>query len=58
MIETKILKINHNDAEKLKEAADIIKNGGVVAIPTETVYGLDASVYDENAVIKIFKAKG
>lgn len=58
MIETKILKINHNDAEKLKEAADIIKNGGVVAIPTETVYGLAASVYDENAVKKIFKAKG
>ena len=39
-------------------AADIIKNGGLVAIPTETVYGLGANGLDENAVAKIFEAKG
>ena len=39
-------------------AADIIKNGGLVAIPTETVYGLGANGLDENAVMKIFEAKG
>ena len=39
-------------------AADIIKTGGLVAIPTETVYGLGANGMDENAVAKIFEAKG
>ena len=39
-------------------AADIIKKGGLVAIPTETVYGLGANGLDEQAVIKIFEAKG
>ena len=39
-------------------AADIIKKGGLVAIPTETVYGLGANGLDEQAVTKIFEAKG
>lgn len=39
-------------------AAEIIKNGGLVAIPTETVYGLGANGLDEAAVAKIFQAKG
>ena len=44
--------------EDLVIAADIIKNGGLVGIPTETVYGLGANALDENAVEKIFVAKG
>lgn len=40
------------------EAAEFIKQGGIVAFPTETVYGLGANVFDEKAVEKIFKAKG
>jgi tRNA A37 threonylcarbamoyladenosine synthetase subunit TsaC/SUA5/YrdC len=39
-------------------AGDILKNGGVVAIPTETVYGLAANALDEVAVGRIFEAKG
>lgn len=39
-------------------AAEIIRNGGLVAIPTETVYGLGANALDEEAVAKIFLAKG
>ncbi len=39
-------------------AAQIIKNGGLVAIPTETVYGLGANGLDEQAVASIFTAKG
>ncbi len=39
-------------------AADIIKQGGLVAIPTETVYGLGANGLDPDAVAKIFLAKG
>ena len=39
-------------------AAEIITKGGLVAIPTETVYGLGANGLDEEAVAKIFEAKG
>lgn len=46
------------DIENIKKAAEIIKNGGTVAFPTETVYGLGANALDVNAVNKIFAAKG
>ena len=46
------------DSQTPETAAQIIKNGGLVAIPTETVYGLGANGLDENAVAKIFEAKG
>ena len=39
-------------------AAEILKNGGLVALPTETVYGLGANGLDERAVASIFEAKG
>lgn len=38
-------------------AAEILKNGGIVAIPTETVYGLAGNAYDPKALAKIFEAK-
>lgn len=47
--------LNEDQAE---EAAEIIKSGGIIAIPTETVYGLAASVYNTGAIKKIFEAKG
>lgn len=43
--------------EKIKIAAQIIKNGGIVVFPTETVYGLGADAFNEKAVEKIFKVK-
>ncbi len=42
----------------IKECGEILKNGGLVAIPTETVYGLAANALDGEAVKKIFVAKG
>ena len=39
------------------EAAQIIREGGIVAFPTETVYGLGADVFNEEAIAKIFEAK-
>ncbi|HXG84164.1 MAG TPA: L-threonylcarbamoyladenylate synthase [Pyrinomonadaceae bacterium] len=39
------------------EAAEFIKRGGIVAFPTETVYGLGANVFDADAIAKIFEAK-
>ena len=47
-----------NDPLCAETAAQIIKNGGLVAIPTETVYGLGANGLNEDAVLKIFEAKG
>ncbi len=59
-METKLLKV---DTIKLQEdsifaAANILKKGGLVAIPTETVYGLAANALDADAVTAIFTAKG
>ena len=44
--------------EKIEEAGNIIKKGGLVLFPTETVYGIGANGLDENAVKNIFIAKG
>ena len=54
----KTLFLPAQQAGTAETAANIIKNGGLVAIPTETVYGLGANGLDENAVKKIFEAKG
>lgn len=57
---TKYLKVDslYPNIIVLKEAAEIIRNGGLVAFPTETVYGLGADGFNEDAVEKIFIAKG
>ena len=47
-----------SDTDNLQQAAQILKDGGLVAAPTETVYGLCANALDEAAVKKIYKAKG
>ncbi len=58
-METKHLYAKDETAiEAINAAAAILSNGGLVAIPTETVYGLAASAFDEKAVANIFKAKG
>ncbi len=43
--------------KEIREAASIIISGGVIAFPTETVYGLGANAFDEKAVKKIFEIK-
>ncbi|MBQ0135938.1 MAG: threonylcarbamoyl-AMP synthase [Oscillospiraceae bacterium] len=52
-METKLL-----TSKQVKEAGAILKEGGLVGIPTETVYGLAANALDGKAVAKIFEAKG
>ena len=44
--------------ENIKTAAKIIADGGLVVMPTETVYGLGANALDKNAVTNVYKAKG
>jgi L-threonylcarbamoyladenylate synthase len=58
-METRVVKVDADkpDEELLKEAARLIKNGEVVAFPTETVYGLGADATNSKAVIKIFEVK-
>ena len=43
---------------KINELKDIVLNGGLIGLPTETVYGLAANATDEEAVAKIYEAKG
>ena len=59
-MQTEVLKVDplNPDKEKIRKAAEIIRKGGLVAFPTETVYGLGANALDRRAVTKIFKAKG
>lgn len=59
-MKTIIRKINENeiDAEILREAGEILLSGGLVAFPTETVYGLGANALDEQAAKKTYAAKG
>lgn len=54
-METKILQA---DDDNIAVCADMIRNGDIVAFPTETVYGLGASALSETAALKIFEAKG
>lgn len=52
---TQVLKINNDSLEKAKK---IIEEGGLVAFPTETVYGLGALAFADEAVKRIYEAKG
>ena len=54
-METKVLSTNDED---IALAGKILANGGLVAFPTETVYGLGANALNEDAVKNIYKAKG
>lgn len=60
---TKVVAINSNitgeePSQALNEAADILKAGGLVAFPTETVYGLGGDALNPEASMKIYAAKG
>ena len=53
-----IIRNLNEDKDFINEAGNIIKLGGTVAFPTETVYGLGADALNGEAVKKIFLAKG
>jgi len=57
-METKKLYLSEKYDECIDIAANLLKNGKIVAIPTETVYGLAASAFDDSAIKKVFSAKG
>ena len=43
--------------EQVSKAVDVLRRGGIVAYPTDTVYGLGADIYNDEAVAKVFAAK-
>lgn len=55
---TQVLKVETLSDEILLEPAELLRRGELVAIPTETVYGLGANALDGEACLNIFKAKG
>ena len=57
---TKIIQLSteHPDADKIQYAVEVLHAGGLVAFPTETVYGLGADALNAGAVQKVFEAKG
>jgi len=59
-MDTKVIKIDrkHPDTELLKEAGKLLAQGGLVAFPTETVYGLGGDGLQETAAARIYAAKG
>ena len=59
-MKTRVIKVNPLDPEVrlIEDAAHVLENGGVIGYPTETVYGLGADAYNEEALERIFKIKG
>ncbi len=57
---TRVVRVDpeHPDPARLAEAGAVLRSGGLVAFPTETVYGLGANALDPAAVARIFAAKG
>ena len=60
MAETSVFKIDPQSFEEslLVGPAEVIRDGGLVVFPTETVYGLGANALNSRAVMSIFEAKG
>ncbi len=58
-MKTVLLKVDSDnpDPQKIQAAADIIQKGGLVAFPTETVYGLGVDALNGEAVLRLFEAK-
>ena len=59
-MQTRVFEVDADapDADSIRQAADILRSGGLVAFPTETVYGLGANALDAQAVARIYEAKG
>lgn len=60
-MDTRILSLNEIgqlNKDDLKDAGSVLRRGGLVAFPTETVYGIGANALDESAIMKIYEAKG
>jgi len=50
--------LKDGDPSALTKASSVIKNGGVIVYPTETLYGIGSSAFNENAIERIYRIKG
>jgi len=59
-MKTLVLKVDaiKPNLEDIKKAVEVLKKGGIVAFPTDTVYGIGADIFNKEAVERIFSAKG
>lgn len=59
-MKTKVMRLDENNIDEhvISKAGDILRQGGLVVFPTETVYGLGANALDKNAVKKYLKQRG
>ena len=57
-MKTEIFEIHSPESPLTEKAAELLRRGGIVAIPTETVYGLAGNALDGSVVKKIYEAKG
>ncbi|MCW6111482.1 L-threonylcarbamoyladenylate synthase [Clostridium sporogenes] len=59
-MKTKVVRLDENNIDEhvISKAGNILRQGGLVVFPTETVYGLGANALDKDSVKKIFEAKG
>lgn len=59
-MDTKVVKMSEDsiDQSEISQAGEIIRRGGLVAFPTETVYGLGADAMNADAALKVYRAKG
>lgn len=55
---TKVISVGENAIQAIEEALDVLRKGGLVAFPTETVYGLGADAMNSTAVERVFAVKG
>lgn len=55
----KLIKINPENPEtaKIEMAREILRQGGTIVYPTDTVYGLAANIFHEKAVLKVYQMK-
>lgn len=60
IVTTKVIQVSprHPASSALEEAAEVLRHGGLVAFPTETVYGLGADAANTEAIAKVFEVKG
>ncbi|MBU4149048.1 MAG: L-threonylcarbamoyladenylate synthase, partial [Candidatus Omnitrophica bacterium] len=58
-MQAKVLKIDPHfpQSDLIKEAANVLKKGGLVAFPTETVYGIGANLLDKRAIDRLYEIK-
>jgi L-threonylcarbamoyladenylate synthase len=59
-VDTKVLEIDPHrvEADKIKKIAGVLQGGGIMAFPTDTVYGLGANCFAKSAIQRIFRLKG